>query len=513
MKKIGIFLGFGPTTKLTTEGLGRYIGSLVKGMQEAGITVVIACPKWLKENVEELARDLNISITDENFLTTRRIPPIWKLYSWLTNRKKKVNNGSRISELLKNCLERISKEERLLNVISEAIFIGILGLLWLFYSFIKSVAKKSNRLIKKSIKHIINNLEPGVVDIIYESFSQMISSSAARLVDIINKSSTVDVWYIPTLFWPQVKNIKNGKIVINAPDLVTEEFPNGFADVDNVTQTNNCRDSLNIDAHFIVYSKYVGNTLLYDKYGINPEKYSVIYHSSHDLSNEINISDSIRSKLNLPNDKNLTDTFAKAVLSSITTDSNIISGQHLANAEYLFYASQIRPNKNIMNLLMAYEQLIHRRFRHERLVLTGRKNNLPADVAMYIKENGLSDEIVFCSGVSTQQLAALYRCAKLVVNPTLYEGGFPFTFSEGMSVGTPSLMSDIPQVREITTGENLDEMLFDPYNAEGMADKIEWGLEHVQYLFQMELPLYQKLKKRTDESVAKEYLEIFSNLA
>lgn len=512
MKKIGIFLNFGPTTKLTTEGLGRYIGSLIKGIQEAGITVVIACPKWLKENVEELARDLQITVTDENFLTTRYVPPIWKLYSWLANRKKKHNDKLHISELLKICLEKISKEERLLNVVVEVIFIVVLGLPWLFYLSIKHVMLKGKYLLKKGIKHTINNLGIDVVDVVHESFDQMISSSATRLVNIINKSSNVDIWYIPTLFWPQVNNIRNGKIVINAPDLVTEEFPYGFADVDGVTQTNNCRDTLNIDAHYIVYSKYIGDTLLHNKYGINSSKYSVIYHSNHDLINEIEILDSIKVNLNLDNGTNLTDSFAKTVLASIMTDSNITGGVQLANAEYIFYASQFRPNKNIMNLLIAYEHLIHRKFRHERLVLTGRKNNLPADVTMYIKENGLSDEIIFCSGVSTQQLAALYRCAKLVVNPTLYEGGFPFTFGEGMSVGTPSLMSDIPQVREITTGENVDEMLFDPYNTEVMADKIEWGLDHVQYLFQIELPLYQKLKQRTDESVAKEYMDVFMSL-
>ena len=137
MKKIGIFLNFGPTTKLTTEGLGRYIGSLIKGIQEAGITVVIACPKWLKENVEELARDLQITVTDENFLTTRYVPPIWKLYSWLANRKKKHNDKLHISKLLKICLEKISKEERLLNVVVEVIFIVVLGLPWLFYLSIK----------------------------------------------------------------------------------------------------------------------------------------------------------------------------------------------------------------------------------------------------------------------------------------------------------------------------------------------------------------------------------------
>lgn len=52
--KIGVFLGYGPQVKLGKEGLGRYIGGLIKGFKEQNHEITIAYPFWLKETVEEL---------------------------------------------------------------------------------------------------------------------------------------------------------------------------------------------------------------------------------------------------------------------------------------------------------------------------------------------------------------------------------------------------------------------------------------------------------------------------
>ena len=122
-------------------------------------------------------------------------------------------------------------------------------------------------------------------------------------------------------------------------------------------------------------------------------------------------------------------------------------------------------------------------------------------------------DVIALHGVDVQGLAALYRCAELVVNPTLYEGGFPFTFAEGMSVGTPSVMSDIPQVRDVIEPYGLeDEMLFDPNDVQAIADKIEYGLMHKAELYQKELPVFNAMACRTENVVAQEYLESFQTI-
>ena len=78
-----------------------------------------------------------------------------------------------------------------------------------------------------------------------------------------------------------------------------------------------------------------------------------------------------------------------------------------------------------------------------------------------------------------------------------------------MSVGTPSIMSRIPQTQEVLEPAGLDEIMFDPYDWQDIANKIEYWLPRKDELYQKELPLYQKLAKRTPEVVASEYVEAF----
>ena len=66
-------------------------------------------------------------------------------------------------------------------------------------------------------------------------------------------------------------------------------------------------------------------------------------------------------------------------------------------------------------------------------------------------------------------MAAFSHLAVLAVNPTLFEGGFPFTFSEAYSVVTPSIISKIPVVEDVVTDTYLQKrMLFNPYNLDDM---------------------------------------------
>jgi len=212
--------------------------------------------------------------------------------------------------------------------------------------------------------------------------------------------------------------------------------------------------------------------------------------------------------------KDLSLAYAKALLPGAMANSSCRPaygiGFSLANCPYIFYASQFRPSKNIMNLVKAYEYLLRRRFIHHKLVLTcNLKREEAAELKKYLQENELQNEVLCLWNVPTKVLAALYKCADLVINPTLYEGGFPFTFGEGMSVGTPSLMSDIPQVRDVLETAGLEEIMFDPYDWRAMAEKIEWALSNKAELYEKELLLYKKMAERTPAMVADEYLSAF----
>ena len=54
------------------------------------------------------------------------------------------------------------------------------------------------------------------------------------------------------------------------------------------------------------------------------------------------------------------------------------------DVEFIFYASQFRPNKNVITLLRAYEHLLKHRYFGHKLVLTGNPSSAP-EVAQFIQ--------------------------------------------------------------------------------------------------------------------------------
>lgn len=162
----------------------------------------------------------------------------------------------------------------------------------------------------------------------------------------------------------------------------------------------------------------------------------------------------------------------------------------------------MRPYKNVMTLVQACHRLIMKKYCNIKLVLT---MNDHSSIAGYIKDNNMTNNVIFAPNLSNAQLAALYHSARLAVNPTLFEGGFPFTFSEAFSVGTPSVMSKIPVVEEYVSGDLAERMLFDPYSVDDMVRQIHWGLLHREELYQRQESLYVRLCARSWKDVAIEY--------
>jgi glycosyltransferase involved in cell wall biosynthesis len=180
--------------------------------------------------------------------------------------------------------------------------------------------------------------------------------------------------------------------------------------------------------------------------------------------------------------------------------------------DFLFYASQFRPSKNVMTLLRAYEYLLRSRYVGSKLILTGQREY--GEVAAFVHERRLMHDVLFLSNLPLQQLAACYRLARLAVNPSLSEGGFPFTFSEALSVGTPVVMSRIAVTEEVVTDPDLQSlMLFDPYDWRDLAERIEWALDNRDTLLAKQKPLYDKLSQRTWRHVVDDQIRILVQIA
>ncbi|EFC2708987.1 glycosyltransferase family 4 protein, partial [Escherichia coli] len=153
------------------------------------------------------------------------------------------------------------------------------------------------------------------------------------------------------------------------------------------------------------------------------------------------------------------------------------------------------------------------KFWGHKLILTCGSDHL-SSISNFIKENRLEYDVLFLHGLSIQELAALYKRADLAVNPTLSEGGCPFTFTEALSVGTPVIMSRIPVAEEVLTDPALQEMtFFDPLDWKCLADKILWAVDNLDELKTVQMQTYNQLIQRNWEDVVNEHIDALDAIA
>jgi glycosyltransferase involved in cell wall biosynthesis len=329
------------------------------------------------------------------------------------------------------------------------------------------------------------------------------------MVRMINAASHVGIWYSPTAFWPIFNEIKAPHITC-VPDLVVTEFPVGFS-----LQSRRLpfifaatEETVRTSQHFVTYSEQVKWATLVDRYGVDPAAINVVRHAVCDLSSAITC--------DVADAKEVKKDYCRSLLRQAILKSG--NGYYITNYidcsfRFVFYASQTRPNKNILTLLRAYEYLLRKRFISCKLVLSGLLY-AQADVAAFLHEHNLAMDVLFLHGMTVPELAACYHLADLAVNPSLSEGGCPFTLTEALSVRTPVVMSRIPVTEEIVTEPDLQNlMLFDGYDWKDMANKIEWALQNRETLLARQQQLYQELASRTWGDVVDDYIAILDRIS
>lgn len=543
--KVGIYLAYNPPSKkisLKQEGLGRYVSFLIKAFVANNDKVVIACPDWLLETMYELFEQEAIDKAKVEMILPHNIPLIYKIYIRLNTRKKKSRKSDKyftraalnITDQLFNLIISVKNVSEFVCFVLLFGILGIIllpfalvgtGLLVIFITMLKVIKGDTKLSIKSFGKKVYSRLlKNDYIDVIYNHFKERYSAfniakfirekSAFEIIRHINlMSEPADIWYCPMAFWPEFNNIKGTKVVC-APDIVTAEFPFNFSTFKASISTNEVKKTLEGGMYYITYCEYLRKTLVIEQFVKNPKYVIAIPHGLNDMQHFIDMN-SYYSK----NSRRVNCDIAycrRFILPTIVSHSvgmvnflNAGKGFSFEDVQYIFYSSQLRGNKNILTLIKAYHYLREKGNFHIKLFLTCKITD-DLNIWNYIRDNNLQYDVLCFHSVTNQQLAALYACALLSVNPTLYEGGFPFTFSEGMSVGTPSIFGNIPQVVYEFDGYNLEDCLFDPYDYRDLAKKIEYGLNNTDLIYKKQKILFDKMSERNWQKVGMEYIDAFN---
>lgn len=530
-KTFGLYLAYPPTIRLTNEGLGRFLAEFLRAAGERDDTrFVVACPGWMRESLSALFDHAGIPEDAVELLSPPGKPGLLILSDLLEKKPKAAKEDRPVSS---RRTRRLSRRIRAMMPIGLAarcrspvlVALVVIALLPLVIAgmvaatTVRSVGR-GLRGLKRAMRLGGKRIVPGLrIGRYRERFarlrhSQTILESEMQLVhDMISRRHDVAAWYCPTAFWPGFNTIDRPRLMC-VPDFVVADFPVDFARIggDAFLETVlRIERTIRGGDRFVTYSEQVKQATLVERFGIEAARVSVVHHGANRL-------DHVLAGAADDGGDGDGETVCRRLLGAAVArlepigPKRPIVGEH-GPGPFIFYASQIRPNKNVVTLVRAFHHLVRRRFIGRRLILTGSPSVMP-EIGSLIAALGLENDVLFLRGLSEEELAACYRMADLSVNPSLSEGGCPFTFTESLSVGTPVVMARIPVTEEIIVDEPLRRaMLFDPYDRSDMASRIEWALDHREELLGLQRPVYERLASRSWREVVDEHVDILDAMS
>jgi glycosyltransferase involved in cell wall biosynthesis len=148
-----------------------------------------------------------------------------------------------------------------------------------------------------------------------------------------------------------------------------------------------------------------------------------------------------------------------------------LSGKYNLKKNYLLYPAATWRHKNHISLIKSLKKIRDVGMEID-LVCTGNRTVYYKTIQSVIDELDLTKAIHFLGIVPEEDLIGLYKNARLVVIPTLYEAGSGPLY-EAMRYEIPVVCSNVTSLPE-TVGNS--EFVFNPNNLKEMTDKIKSGI-------------------------------------
>jgi glycosyltransferase involved in cell wall biosynthesis len=135
---------------------------------------------------------------------------------------------------------------------------------------------------------------------------------------------------------------------------------------------------------------------------------------------------------------------------------------------FVLYAGNIKPHKNLVRLIEAFDRIRQSGFEELKLLIIGDEiSKLPA-LRLAVHQHKLHKQVRFLGYLPDDTLAILYRLASAFVFPSLYEG-FGLPPLEAMASGTPVVTSNVSSLPEVAGDAAV---LVDPYDVDSIVDGV-----------------------------------------
>ncbi len=168
----------------------------------------------------------------------------------------------------------------------------------------------------------------------------------------------------------------------------------------------------------------------------------------------------------------------------------------------------LEPRKNIVALIKAFEKLRERGLNDYSLVIAGGKGWLYKQILEEIKNNEVSQSILYLDVVKDEDLPVLYNCADIFVYPSLYEG-FGLPPLEAMACGVPVITSNTSSLPEVVGDAGI---MVNPTDVNSLCDNMYNLLSDKELKNCMRIKGLERSKLFSWEKAAKDMLGIYNEL-
>jgi glycosyltransferase involved in cell wall biosynthesis len=138
------------------------------------------------------------------------------------------------------------------------------------------------------------------------------------------------------------------------------------------------------------------------------------------------------------------------------------------NDEFVLYAGNVKPHKNLGRLIEAFHLVRKRGMNNLKLVMIGDEISKYSALRRAVHQYQLHKYVRFLGYLPEETLAVMYRLAGVFVFPSLYEG-FGLPPLEAMASGTPVVTSNVSSLPEVAGDAAV---LVDPYDPHAIAEGI-----------------------------------------
>lgn len=537
-KAIGVWLELYPGQPLSSEGIGRLLGLVINGAARSGQKWLIACPSWYRQELDDFLAGLPPPARSATaIVSVRRTPAFFNRHRAPAGAAKKRRHAFlpllRLKREIFSWLSRRSRFGAIAALVLASPLLLPAAAIWafsraiaglLFYcgkselfiiSAMRRFARRALRYYWQTIARVMDHLHNEAVEFEYKELAK----EASRRQDAA-------VWFVPNPSWHRARLISR-PLVAAVPDFVVEDFPLVFKDLENPNAPKSAiRRTLLHASCTISFREYVRQKHVVDVFGYPPERAFVVPHAPVDLleysgnpevSKIIQLGAAYGGTTPEASHKAAADLVRSFCRQRYLRQSNdypfhaaYLPDFPFEDARFVLLSTQTRGYKNLERVIEAIELLLRRQYFDIKLICTG---SFDAHLADLVSSRHLEYDVIALNRVPADVHACLYHLAALAVHPSFFEGGFPFVFSEALSVGTPALLARVPAVMEVLDERACGEFLFDPYSSHDLAAKIQHCCRCRDSILASQLEILEGMNKRTWEDVAAEYMRIFAMAA